>query len=193
MDLALRGRKVLLVDFDLEAPCLPSFPLLRPKSSAQPGLVEFIHDYLRSGKAQDIADYVYLARDDEYPARLIGKNNGRILVMPAGRGDEQYWQALHQIDWKKLYELQDGFMLFEDMKFQWRQSFKPDYVLIDARAGINDRLATCTQQLPDAVVTLLTPEEKEKSDDRTGVRRSLSGTWWQSPRWEVQAPRTATN
>ncbi len=175
VDLAVRGRKVLLVDFDLEAPSLPSFTLLRPEGNAHPGLVEFIDEYLRSGKTPDIADHVYPARDDVYPSSLVGENNGKIWVMPAGRGDDDYWRAFHKIDWKKLYDLQDGFVLFEDMKFQWRESFQPDYILIDARAGINDRLGICTRQLPDAVVTLFTPdsEEEDEADDLAGVRRVL--------------------
>ena len=175
VDLALRGRKVLLVDFDLEAPDLPSFPLLRPKGGMHPGVVEFIDEYLRSGKPPAIANYVFAARDDVYPARLVHENGGKIWVMPAGRGDDNYWQAFHKIDWKKLYDLQDGFVLFEDMKFQWQQSFQPDYVLLDVRAGINDRLAICTRQLPDALVTLFTPESEEEDglDDLAGVRRVL--------------------
>jgi len=172
VDLALRGRKVLLVDFDLEAPSLPSFPLL---GRTHPGVVEFIDEYLHSGKPPAIADYIFAARDDVYPARLVGENGGKIWVMPAGRGDDDYWQAFHKIDWKKLYDLQDGFLLFEDMKFQWQQTFQPDYVLLDARAGINDRLAICTRQLPDALVTLFTPdsEEEDESDELAGVRRVL--------------------
>ena len=54
IDLALRSRKVLLVDFDLEAPGLTSFAHLRPEDGTHPGLVEFIAEYLRSGKAPDV-------------------------------------------------------------------------------------------------------------------------------------------
>ena len=175
VDLAVRGRKVLLVDFDLEAPGLPSFALLRPKGDTHPGLVEFIDEYLRSAKPPDITDYVYPARDDVHPARLVGENGGKIWVMPAGRGDDDYWRAFHEIDWKKLYDLQDGFMLFEAIKSQWRQSFQPDYVLVDARAGINDRLGICTRQLPEAVVVLFTPDSpgEAEPDVQPGIQRVL--------------------
>jgi hypothetical protein len=151
LDLALRGRKVLLVDFDLEAPSLPSFVHLRPKDGAHPGLVEFIAEYLRSGKSPDIRNYVY-------EAKPFNKDCAKVWVMPAGRGGDDYWQAFHGINWKELYGLRDGFVLFEDIKFQWREAFHPDYVLIDTRAGINDRLAICTRQLPDALVMMLTPD-----------------------------------
>lgn len=152
LDLVRRGRKVLLVDFDLEAPGLP----MRYEEGAHLGLVEFIAEYLRSGKAPDIRDHVYKAKPPY-------EDCADIWVMPAGRahdgylGDHDYWRTLQGINWKELYDHQDGYILFEDLKYQWQESFQPDYVLIDARAGINDRLAIYTRQLPDAVVMMLTP------------------------------------
>jgi hypothetical protein len=172
VDLALQGRKVLLVDFDLEAPSLPGFAPPPPGNGPHLGLVEFIGEYLRSGKAPDIADYVYRTKP-------VGEDGAEVWVMPAGRGDDDYWQAFYKIDWKELYDFQDGFILFEDIKFQWRESFHPDYVLVDARAGINDRLAICTRQLPDAVVMLFTPAQATSGADagageRAGFHRVLT-------------------
>ncbi len=168
IDLALRKRNVLLVDFDLESPGISNFPALRPENGEHPGLVEFIDHYLRLGKAPDITDYVYRAKP-------LGENCGEVWVMPAGRGDDDYLQAFHKINWQELYDLQDGFVLFEDIKFQWRESFRPDYVLIDARAGINDRLDICTRQLPDAVVVVFTPDSagETQTADQAGVQRVL--------------------
>jgi len=168
VDLALRRRKVLVVDFDLEAPSVPGFAPLQPDVS-RPGLVEFITEYLHSGQAPDIGGYIYQAEP-------VGKNCGEIWVMPAGNindessGGEDYWRAFHEINWKELYELRDGFLLFEDLKFQWRESFQPDYVLIDARAGINDRLAICTRQLPDAVVMQFVPDRADLQGTKTFAR-----------------------
>ena len=175
VDLALRGRKVLLVDFDLEAPSLASFDLLRPEGKTHPGLVEFIDEYLRSGKDTGHRGLRLRGQRRGVPGHLVSENDGKIWVMPAGRGDDDYWRAFHQIDWKKLYDLQDGFVLFEDIKLQLRQSFKPDYVLIDARAGINDRLAICTSQLPDALVILFTPDSAGANE---GSSEEPSGKTW---------------
>jgi tetratricopeptide (TPR) repeat protein len=177
-DLARRGRKVLLVDFDLEAPGLP----MRSEEGAHLGLVEFIAEYLRSGKAPDIRNHVYQAKP-------IDKNCAEIWVMPAGRahddrgdrGDDDYWRALHGINWKELYDLQDGFVLFEDLKFQWRESLHPDYVLIDARAGINDRLAICTRQLPDAVIMMFTPLGGEDEPEQRVMRDIIAESTQSSP------------
>ena len=72
----------------------------------------------------------------------------------------------HEIDWKELYNLQDGFLLFEDLKYQLRETFHPDYVLVDARAGINDGIGICTRQIPDAVVMMFTPDEDQTDAER---------------------------
>jgi tetratricopeptide (TPR) repeat protein len=168
VDLAVRGRNVLLIDFDLEAPSLPSFAPPRPEDDPHPGLVEFIDEYLRSRKAPDIVNYVYQAKP-------VGEGCGEIWVMPAGRGDDDYWRAFGKIDWQELYDFRDGFVLFEDIKFQLWESFHPEYVLVDARAGINDWLAICTRQLPDAVVMMFTPDSAGKAGawDQAGHQRVL--------------------
>ena len=150
--LARMGRKVLLVDFDLEAPGLETFDRLRPPQ-AHPGMVEYVTEYMRTKCAPNIRDYVYSAGS-------VGKKGGQLWVMPAGRRDEMYQSALAKIDWLALYRDCDGFLLFEDTKAQWEQAFNPDYVLIDSRTGHTDVEGICTRQLPDAVVVLFFPNEQ---------------------------------
>ncbi len=81
-------------------------------------------------------------------------------VMPAGRNDDNYSSRLSHIDWAALYEQHDGFVLFEDLKAQWRQLLAPDYVLIDSRTGHTDVGGICTRHLPDSVVILFFPNEQ---------------------------------
>lgn len=174
--LAKMGRKVLLVDFDLEAPGLETFDRLRPPeyhpdrvkhvgdgrlilttrekyTPTQPGMVEYVTEYMRTKCAPDVCGYVYSAGP-------VGKKGGQLWVMPAGRRDAQYQSALANINWLELYRNDDGFLLFEDTKAQWEQEFKPDYVLIDSRTGHTDVEGICTRQLPDAVVVLFFPNEQ---------------------------------
>ena len=47
--LALRGRRVLVVDFDVEAPGLDTFDVLRPREEV-PGIIDFVAEYVKSGK-----------------------------------------------------------------------------------------------------------------------------------------------
>jgi hypothetical protein len=174
--LARMGRKVLVVDFDLEAPGLETFDRFRPPEyhpdkvervvgrtmsvvtrekyvPTQPGMVEYVTEYMRTKCAPDVGSYVYAAGP-------VGKKGGELWVMPAGRRDAQYQSALSRIDWLALYREHDGFLLFEDTKAQWEQAFKPDYVLIDSRTGHTDVEGICTRQLPDAVAMFFFPNEQ---------------------------------
>jgi MinD-like ATPase involved in chromosome partitioning or flagellar assembly len=157
--LAKMGRKVLLVDFDLEAPGLETFDRLRPEEP-HAGIVEYVTEYRRTKCAPDVRDYIYSARP-------VGKNGGQLWVMPAGRRDATYQSALAKIDWTRLYRDEEGFLLLEDTKAQWEQEYKPDYVLIDSRTGHTDVKGICTRQLPDVVVLLFFPNEQNLVGLRT--------------------------
>lgn len=152
LELARTGRRVLLVDFDLEAPGIHTFRLLGPKE-AHVGLVDYISDYLSTTSAPDVRNYTYEALG-------VGQNNGRLWVMSAGKNGSGYSSRLAAINWQELYKEQDGFLMFEDMKAQWKSSFEPDYVLIDSRTGHTDIGGICTRQLPNAAVILFFPNEQ---------------------------------
>lgn len=149
--LALSNKKVLIVDFDLEAPGIPTFSLTAPKHEHR-GLIEYIAEYRQKGEAPSVEEYVYSAHKFE--------SGGEILVMPAGMHDSSYSARLNAIDWVSLYSKEQGFFLFEDMKQQWSNSFAPDYVLIDSRTGHSDVEGICTRQLPDAVCLLFFPNDQ---------------------------------
>lgn len=140
--LARSGKRVLLVDFDLEAPSLPSFNL-PASSTCGRGIVEYISDYLKSDRAQDVREYV--SAPQEFPS------GGVLWIMPAGASSDDYHTRLADINWLDLYENRSGFLLIEDMKAQWNAALAPDYVLIDSRTGHSDVSGICTRQLPDAV------------------------------------------
>lgn len=149
VDLTQRGRRVLLVDFDLEAPGLDTFKVGRP-ARATPGIVDYISAYIGTGQAPDATRFVFESTG-------MRDSDGGLWIMPAGAHDDGYASTLSRIDWGELYEKHDGFFLFEDLKAQWKASLRPDYVLIDSRTGHTDVGGICTRQLPDAVVVLFFP------------------------------------
>jgi MinD-like ATPase involved in chromosome partitioning or flagellar assembly len=151
-ELVRMGRRVLVVDFDLEAPGLETFERLRP---AQPrsGVVEYVKEYLHTQQSPDVREYVYAVG-------AVGRRNGQWWVMPAGRRDANYQADLANLDWKHLYRQCQGYWFFEDTKKQWEEAFQPDYVLIDSRTGHTDLEGICTRQLPDSVVLMFTPNEQ---------------------------------
>ncbi len=149
--LALRGRRVLVVDFDIEAPGLDTFDVLWPREEI-PGVVDFVTRYLESGQAPNANDFI-----GRCPT--IGEKGGKLWIMPSGR-NETYAANFKQIDWGALYDRHDGYLLFEDLKEQWNQILKPDYVLIDSRTGHTDTSGIYTRQLPDSVVIFFFPNEQ---------------------------------
>ena len=169
--LAQRGRNVLVVDFDVEAPGLDTFDVLRPQEDV-PGIVDFVVDYVTSGIAPDATKYV-----GDCPS--IGDHGGKLWIMPSGRIDT-HAATLGQIDWMDLYERLDGYLLFEDLKAQWSKTIQPDYVLIDSRTGHTDSSGICTRQLPDSVVILFFPNAQNLRG-LTQVVRAI--------RAEVEEPR----
>ena len=146
--LARRGRRVLLVDFDLEAPGLDIFPALRPEEALR-GLVDYVAEYLETDQAPDVRDFV-------------GKSPAfdNMLVMPSGAMARGFAASFGQFDWGALYTEREGYLFFEDLKAQWREAFSPDYVLIDSRTGFTDTSGICTRQLPEAVTVLFSPTNK---------------------------------
>lgn len=147
VELAQRGRKVLVVDFDLEAPGLDTFDIVRPKAKT-PGIIDFVGEYLKTGQAPEIERFVSMT------TAVDG-----LWIMHSGT-QQGYAASFGQIDWQELYERRRGYLLLEDMKAQWKQMIQPDYVLIDSRTGHTDTCGICTRQLPDAVIILFFPNEQ---------------------------------
>lgn len=159
--LAKAGRRVLFVDFDLEAPGLDTFDILKPSEPAR-GLVDFVTQYRDTRTSPDVRDFVYSPSD----SRL----NDLVWVMPAGGARPGYGERLRSIDWQLLYSEQSGYLLFEDLKQQWQTELAPEYVLIDSRTGHTDVGGICTRQLPDAVCLLFFPNEQNRRGMEAVIR-----------------------
>lgn len=160
-ELADSGLKILVVDFDLEAPGIHAKRWNAPRrgsgldvvgaGSDHPGIVEFVSGFLTGMQAPEVAEYIV----DATP----GECGGTIELMPAGRVDDSYSERLNEIDWNDLYLIHDGYVMFEDLRAQWgARGF--DYVLIDSRTGFTDVGGICTRHLPDAVVTMFRPDDQ---------------------------------
>ena len=152
--LSMRRKRVLIVDFDLEAPGITTLNFCA-NARSKPGVVDFIHAYLDSGTAPSAANYIHsclfqcIESDEEY----------ELHVMPAGDQSASYGANFAKIDWRALYEENDGFLLMEDLRAQWI-TLGYDYVLIDSRTGLTDVSGICTRQIPDAVVAVFFPNEQ---------------------------------
>lgn len=150
--LAKAGKRVLVVDFDLEAPGLPSFDIMECARGRR-GIVDYVEEYRRALVAPSVEDFLVQCELED----------SSIWLMPAGDNTAAgYTDRLNAVDWEQLYERESGYLMFEDMKQQWAaydgRGF--DYVLIDSRTGHTDVGGICTRQLPNAVVVLFVPNSQ---------------------------------
>jgi len=142
--LARWGHRVLVIDWDLEAPGLHEYfaPLPRKPSG---GVIDLAYDFLAGADAPSA-----------HTIRL-GIEDGRVSLMAAGRQDDDYAGRVQGIDWEDLYKR--GFAKFlERCRAEWIQHY--DFVLIDSRTGISDIAGICTAHLPDRLVVLFTANEQ---------------------------------
>lgn len=138
------GKRVCVLDFDLEAPGLDSFGLPHP-SEPMAGVVEYITTFLKTGRLPDLRDFSY---------EITGERKGAFFLIPAGKKDSEYQRALSQLDWKLLYKQKSGALLVEALRRIIARDLDIDYLLIDSRTGLTDVSGICTLQLPDLVVLL---------------------------------------
>ena len=161
LELSKQNRRVLMVDFDLEAPGLDTFKVLESREPSL-GIVDFVNDFLSNGSTNDVDQYLSKCRTEP--------ENGDIWLMPAGGSTPDYAGQFQRIDWGDLYANQNGFLLMEELKQQWMDSVRPDYVLIDSRTGHTDVGGICTRQLPDAVAIFFFPNEQNLRGVSKAVR-----------------------
>lgn len=139
--LANDGNKVVLIDFDLEAPGLHKFFNC---GDSEDGVLDIIYNYMKTKEIPDIKKYVTYGKEGIY------KN---ICFIPAGKMDSDYTQKLGAIDWDLFYDKFYGYRFIEYFKNKvadlWDDT---DFVLIDSRTGENDIAAICTHQIPDCMV-----------------------------------------
>lgn len=157
--LASHGLRVLVVDWDLEAPGLHRYfhPFL-PDSElhSSPGVIDLMWEFAAAAAdpapKEDRQWYTQLARVDQYAMSLEHPfpGKGTIDLMPAGRQDAIYSTQVTTFDWNHFYEHLGGGPFLEALRQSMRSDY--DYVLIDSRTGLSDTAGVCTVQLPDTLV-----------------------------------------
>ena len=164
--IASRGFRVLIIDFDLEAPGLSH---LYEKKASEPdlfplaGVVELLHDADRREAEADLftlspgelaASYTFAYK---LPRSLGKSNESSLSIMPAGRFGNGYPALLEELDLKGLYKdfgepkgsRSRGQNLILAFKFVLTRSGEYDYILVDSRTGHSEEAGICTRDLAD--------------------------------------------
>jgi hypothetical protein len=164
--LASRGQRVLVIDWDVEAPGLHRYfaPFLSdPTLSETDGLVEFLARYVVSATkelpesaASDEKWYRPYADIKRYAEPLLWQfpDGGGIDLVGAGRQNASYGARVNGFDWDGFYRQFGGGAFLDESIQQMKAAY--DYVLIDSRTGISDTSGICTIHMPDALVVFYT-------------------------------------
>lgn len=160
--LASNGKRVLVVDWDLEAPGLHRYLhpfLVDPELTATEGVIDFMTDYSvramtpnpESGEwwrsLADISRYA-VSLEHAFPA------GATFDFAPAGRQGDVYAARVNSFNWQDFYNRLGGGAFLEVVTERMRADY--DYVLVDSRTGVSDTAGICTVQLPDALVVCFT-------------------------------------
>ena len=160
--LVQRGHRVVLLDFDLEAPGLDTFVEFKD-AKEKLGIVEYVAEFQRRQSAPEIAPFVHAVSLPEYL-------RGKLWIMPAGRKDKAYNHLLARTRWAELFDTGLGAPFVENWKLAIEQQFQPDYVLIDSRTGLTEVGGVCTTAFPDLVVILFGLNEQNVEGTATVAR-----------------------
>jgi tetratricopeptide (TPR) repeat protein len=148
--LAKRGKKVVVADFDFEAPGLP-YKFKVKQEDIKIGMVDYVHHFTTNRKLPESLE-PYLVK-----VEMRGKPKGEVWMIPAGAAMERsYWRKMNEIDWHHLVYGQKGIgvLFFWEWKLRLETEFKPDVLLIDSRTGVTDLSIITLQLLADQAVIL---------------------------------------
>ena len=158
--LSRRGSKILMIDFDLEAPGLEQFfDVNHDGVRRHAGLLDLLLSYKQAMSVARTDDAAFRRLESficPVYERLPG--GGRLDIMPAGQRQDpdqlaRYALNLRTFDWQEFYFNWEGGLFFEWL----RRSLVPrpyDLVLVDSRTGVTEMGGICGYQLADAIVML---------------------------------------
>lgn len=190
---AQRGRRVLALDFDFEAPGLHRYFITREGTQHDPagpqkGMLNFFSVLLERLQAKwpagqdfkapedqrqlanllsevfDAGNYVYRVKIDNPNAP--DASPAPIDFVPAAQFDQTYPDLVRSFDWQGFYDAYAG--VFPTLAEELAKRY--DYVLIDSRTGVADLGSICTMLLPDKLVLVFTPNEQS-------LRGALDAGW----------------
>ena len=130
LHLAAAGERVAVLDVDFDAPGVGFLLSAHDGATAPWGVVDYLIEQplLAGNDPLDLSDYFHRCP----PALFSG--TGEIMVFPAGTTDSRYVGKLARLDYATSHRGQPHpFVLLLE---QIRQELGPDWILIDARAGL---------------------------------------------------------
>ena len=132
LQLAAAGERVAVVDADLDAPGVGSLLAGRDGAVASSGVVDYLLERRVGGDGNplDVGDYHH-----RYVTESAA-SAGDVFVFPAGTFDHRYVEKLARIDYGAPPDGSEH--PFVSLLKQIRRDLEPDWILVDARAGLGE-------------------------------------------------------
>src|SRR6186713_1343282 len=163
-----KDKRILLWDWDFEAPGLHYFFNLKNKDIKKNGTIELLEEYMNTMRSKDTvasSDLQFITKEDHITP-LLGSNTpnsssarstrGCIDLMAAGNYENDFSRRTNAFDWFEFYSMMDGANYIELVKSNL-EKLDYDYIFIDSRTGISDYSGICNIQLPDINVIVAAP------------------------------------
>jgi len=130
--LARAGRRVAVLDLDLEAPGLGAL-LLTGIAPPDMGVVDYLLEVELTGRAPVTLTPDYAVIQNEQS--LIGDGPG-IVVLPAGRTNAAFLEKIARLDFEKFVTQPHNPLV--QLLEQIRATYTPHFILLDVRSGLHD-------------------------------------------------------
>ena len=161
--LAKMGKKVLCIDFDLEAPGLDRYYSKFIKNELL-GVIDLIHNIKEipwhTDNTTDSFNINFETSFDQYLTEITFPDNIQLNIITSGknRAKTNYNSRIQSIDWDDLYDNHHLGYKIEAFRNFLKNRF--DYIFIDSRTGISDIGGICTIQFPDILSIVFTPNHQ---------------------------------
>lgn len=145
-ELSKRKKKVLVVDWDLEAPGIERYFSSFKIENSSEGLLQLLLAFNNDNKP-NYMDYLWKIETlNEFPISLL--HSGR------DKDPTVYSSLLQSFDWSDFFSNKKGGFHLESLREAWHKDF--DFVLIDSRTGLSDSSGICTILMPDILIPMFT-------------------------------------
>jgi MinD-like ATPase involved in chromosome partitioning or flagellar assembly len=166
--LAKRGKRVLLMDWDLEAPGLDRYfrPHIEGSFPADRGIIHVLHE-ATTNSAVDWRPHVQEVTVNA--ANTSPQASYKVSIIPSGVASPDYGRKVSTFSWANFIEENDGGPIIERWRDEWKNAF--DFILVDSRTGITDSGGICTVLLPDLLVLVFTAND-QSFEGAVGIAQS---------------------
>jgi CobQ/CobB/MinD/ParA nucleotide binding domain/Protein of unknown function (DUF4231) len=181
--LARGGHRVLLMDWDLEAPGLHRYFADRTGFGKHPGTIDLLEELAglvpsNPNKAQASRELqrmseeqtLSLVRDIDLERYLVTVEDSLQLVWAGASELEDYARRVSEFDWIGLHSRAP--YLFTCLAEVLSERF--GYVCVDSRTGVSDTSGVCTAMLPEKLVVVFTPNRQSLDGALSRARSAVN-------------------